>query len=367
MLFKSISSIFTAFLFFATASAQTCIPTVTVQHGFAVNIHPIDSDGDGMTDMIGAQIRLSDLVVKARNHCDSRPLKLAMRKAGEGIGMPADTMLTFDCSELGKQNIEVWVRNAMGRMNFSVTFVDVQDNYGDCIPEPFPSAVCSPDVLAPEILLLHGLAACVRVEGSNLPSVTLEAAMFVKAVYDNCSGPFEYRIRKAGQGTGTPNETSVTFDCSELGKQNVDIWVGDPSGNWSFTQSFVEVQDNWPVLICLNPLSVIPGCSPDQTSPLLVVLSGLSQPIAWPEGGKKSRVYASDFVRVANDACSPATEIRIRKAGQGAGVPPAGQTELLFPCSELGQQNVEIWLLDAAGNWTMVITWVYIQDNTGNC
>lgn len=367
MLFKSILSLFAALMFAATVSAQTCIPTITAQNGLAVNIHPLDSDGDGMTDMVGAQIRLSDLVVKTRNHCDSRPLKLAMRKAGQGTGMPVDTILTFDCTELGKQEIEVWVRNAMGRMNFTVTFVDVQDNLKICIPATFPSALCATDVLAPEIILLNGLASCVRVTGANPPSITLEADMFVKSVYDNCSGPFEYRIRKAGDGTGVPNETEITYGCNDLGKQNVEIWVGDPSGNWSFTQSFVEVQDNWLMSICLNPTTVIPGCSPDQTPPLLVVPNGLAQHIAWPEGGKRTRVYASDFVRVASDACSPTTEVRIRKAGQGTGVPPAGQTDLLFTCNELGKQNVEIWLLDATGNWIMVLTSVEIQDNTSNC
>ena len=367
MLSKSIASIIAALLVFTTASAQTCVPTVTVQNGLAVNIHPLDSDSDGATDLIGAQIRLSDLLVAARNNCDAKPLRFGIRKAGEGAGMPKDTVLTFDCTELGQQQVEVWVRNTQGRVNYVSTMVTIQDNTVGCTGNP--SAIltqCSPDVLAPEIVVRTNVITSFRVEGNNPPSATLSVMSFVKTVRDNCAGPFEYRIRKAGQGAGVPAETSVTFDCSELGAAFVEIWVGDAAGNWAFTQSIAWVLTSTTGICDGIPPPVTPGCSPDETVPFLVA-TGLSQPISWPEGGKRTRVFASDFVINAGDACSAVLDVRISKAGANQTPPPPDQTSMIFTCAELGQQSVDIWLIDAAGNWLKVTTYVVIQNTLSSC
>lgn len=367
MLFKSITSIAAALLLFTAASAQTCIPTVTAQNGLAVNIHPLDSDGDGTTDMIGAQIHLSDLLLAARNNCDAKPLRFGLRKAGQGVGMPQDTILTFDCTELGQQQVEVWVRNAQGRVNYVQTVVSIQDNSGECGGNPAAlSTHCSPDVLAAEIVVRSNVVTSLRVEGTNPPSVTLPVLSFVKSVRDNCGGAFEYRIRKAGQGVGVPVETALTFDCSERGATFVEIWVGDAAGNWAFTQSIAWILISTAGVCDNAPAPVAIGCNPDETMPFLAV-TGLSQPIAWPEGGKRTRVYASDFVIIANDACSATLDVRISKSGANQTPPPPGQTSLIFTCTELGQQNVDIWLIDAAGNWIKVTTYVRIEDTLSSC
>jgi len=350
------------------AQAQICIPTVTVQNGVAVNIGLIDTNGDGMTDLVAAQVQLSDFLVAARNHCDNKPLRFGLRKAGQGAGMPTDTVVQFKCDELGQQNVEVWVRNAQGLMNMVQTYVFVL-NYNACGGNPpAVSTACTPDVLAPTIIARNGLATYVRIVGDNPLGATVHVSQFVATVRDNCGGPFEYRIRKAGQGTGVPSETEVTFNCAnELGQQNVEIWVGDASGNWAYALTYVVVQDNF-AGTCDDPPTPVPaGCSPDQTRPYLVVRDGLAQSINYPEGGKHTRVYVNDFIVTATDECSPFVDIRISKASQNPTLPPPGQTHLLFTCNELGQQNVEIWLMDAAGNWTFVQTYILIQDNDESC
>lgn len=368
MWLKSFFTIVTTLAVTWAAQAQICIPTVTVQHGVAVNIGPFDSDGDGMTDIVAAQVHLSDFLVAVRNHCDNKPLRFGMRKAGQGLGMPTDTVLQFKCDELGQQIIEIWVRNAQGRTNVVQTALIVQTHFAECSGNPsMVSTACAPDVLPPTIVARSGLRTCVRIVGDNPPQATVQVSQFVETVRDNCGGPFEYRIRKAWQGTGVPSQTEVTFDCSELGQRNVEIWVGDASGNWAYALTSVIVEANT-IGMCIDPPTPLPvGCSPDQTSPYLVLRSGLAQSINWPEGTKRTRVHAQDFIISATDECSGIVDIRIRKAGQGQGPPPPGQTQQLFTCAELGQQNVEIWVMDAAGNWTFVLTYVIIQDNDESC
>lgn len=369
MLLKSFFALTTTFVLTVSGYAQICIPTVTVQHGLAVNIRPCDADGDGIADTNLVQLRVSDLVIAVRNHCDNQPLQYRLRKSGQGVGMPADTMVTFTCTELGVQNLEVWVRNAQGRTNMVHTYILVQTNSEECGDNPsMVSTGCTPDVLGPQIFARNSLRTCVRIVGDNPPSATVHVSQFVETVRDNCGGPFEYRIRKAGQGTGVPSQTELSFNCNnELGQQNVEIWAGDASGNWAYALTYVIVDDQI-VSICDNQPTPLPvGCALDETKPALVVRHGITQSINYPEGGKKTRVYVQDFIISATDECSALLDIRISKAGQFAEPPPPGQTEMIFDCSELGQQNVDIWVLDESGNWTVVLTYVIIQDNDESC
>lgn len=368
MWLKSFFTIVTTLAVTWAAQAQICIPTVTVQHGVAVNIGPFDSDGDGMTDISRVQVHVRDLVIAVRNHCDNKPLQYRIRKSGQGVGMPADTVVTFNCTELGQQYVEVWVRNSMGRVNWVTTYILVQDNTFECGDDPHTvSTSCSPDALGPRIFVRNGLRTSLRIVGDNPPSATVHVDQFVETVRDNCDGPLEYRMRKYGQGTGVPSQTEVTFNCSELGMQGVEIWAVDASGNWGFSFSYVIVE-TYLANVCDNPPPPLPAdCTPDQTLPYLVLRDGIAQSINHPEGGKRARVYAQDFIVSATDECSDIVDIRIRKAGQGTNAPPPGQTNILFNCAELGQQDVEIWVMDAAGNWTFVLTYVIIQDNDESC
>ncbi len=77
--------------------------------------------------------------------------------------------------------------------------------------------------------------------------ITLFTNQFLQYVEDNCtaSNLIKTGIRKPGTGTGFPvNSPSVTFTCSELGLQPVQIWAQDASGNADFCLAYINVQDN---------------------------------------------------------------------------------------------------------------------------
>jgi hypothetical protein len=82
-------------------------------------------------------------------------------------------------------------------------------------------------------------------------TVTLWASDFLVYGEDNCtpSNLLKYGIRRSGTGSGFPAtngvaQTSVTFGCTELGTQLVELWAEDKAGNADFCETYVLVQDN---------------------------------------------------------------------------------------------------------------------------
>jgi hypothetical protein len=108
----------------------------------------------------------------------------------------------------------------------------------------------------------------------------------------------------------------------------------------------------------------------DCKSPVIVCLNGLSVNIM--QTGEIS-IWATDFLQYHEDNYSTGNHLKLatRKAGTGSGFPVDGQglpvLSLLFDCSELGPQSVELWSQDQFGNADYCTVTVLIQDQMGNC
>src|SRR5690349_17259142 len=104
------------------------------------------------------------------------------------------------------------------------------------------------DCKAPTVVCLNGLSVNIMPTGM----IVLWATDFLQYSEDNCTlNPWlKYGIRKCGDGTGFPVDaqgnpiTSVTFDCTELGTQCVELWAIDLAGNADYCETYVIVQDN---------------------------------------------------------------------------------------------------------------------------
>lgn len=104
------------------------------------------------------------------------------------------------------------------------------------------------DCKAPVIYCKSGLAVNIMPTGM----VPLYASFFIEGAIDNCTPKdlIEFSIRKAGTGTGFPLDAQgrpisvITFDCTELGLQLVEVWARDKAGNSDFCRTYVLVQDN---------------------------------------------------------------------------------------------------------------------------
>ncbi|MFN0215586.1 MAG: HYR domain-containing protein [Saprospiraceae bacterium] len=109
----------------------------------------------------------------------------------------------------------------------------------------------------------------------------------------------------------------------------------------------------------------VKDCKP----PVVVCLNGLSVPLM-PNGTVK--LWATDFLQYTEDNCTPTPqlELSLRKCGTGNGFPGNGGppvSNLIFLCSELGTQCVELWSRDKAGNADKCETYVIVNDNLSIC
>ncbi len=104
------------------------------------------------------------------------------------------------------------------------------------------------DGKAPEISCLSNL----QVDMPPAKQVILMTTDFLKTASDNYAPPtkLKYGIRKSGAGNGFPVDangdpiTTVTFDCTELGAQSIDLWVRDLDGHTAFCSAPLTVTDN---------------------------------------------------------------------------------------------------------------------------
>jgi len=104
------------------------------------------------------------------------------------------------------------------------------------------------DCKAPTIYCRSGLTTNIMPTGM----VPLFASFFIEGATDNCTPKnlLVFSIRKSGTGTGFPVDAQgnpiqmVSFDCTELGLQLVEIWVKDKAGNADFCRTYVLIQDN---------------------------------------------------------------------------------------------------------------------------
>ncbi|MEO6759655.1 MAG: hypothetical protein ABIO24_09395, partial [Saprospiraceae bacterium] len=103
------------------------------------------------------------------------------------------------------------------------------------------------DCKAPTVLCLNGLSANVMLAG-----ITLFTSDFLQQAMDNCT-PMDllrFGIRRKGTGTGFPfmpngqPQISVTFNCTDIGTQPVEIWAIDAAGNADYCETYIVIQDN---------------------------------------------------------------------------------------------------------------------------
>ncbi len=104
-------------------------PTAVCRNGISVNLMP--------TKMITVDVK--DLLLSGADNCTPSFLLIyGLRRSGSGSGFPfqpdgnPQTSVTFDCSNLGFNLVQLWVMDLAGNADFCETFVHVQDNAGTC-------------------------------------------------------------------------------------------------------------------------------------------------------------------------------------------------------------------------------------------
>ncbi len=99
--------------------------------------------------------------------------------------------------------------------------------------------------------------------------------------------------------------------------------------------------------------------------------NGLTIPVM-PATGEIT-VWANDFNEGSFDNCTEQANLSWRisrdNIGPGAPLPPASATSVTLDCDDVlnGSVNVNVFVIDEAGNWDYCTTFINVQDQTGVC
>jgi HYR domain len=244
------------------APAEICITATDACSGAYLNIRYLlflDLDGDGVMETginsanlppantvyygNAASANLSGGVARG---FDRRPVD-ALQKYGFAIQTSVSGSKKTACvrwNTTAKPNEFVPVELPYGTHKIKWIISDGCGNETVC---EYPIVV--KDCKAPTILCRNGLSTPVMSNGNTLEIAT---DFFVQNAGDNCTPPNQltFGVRKAGKGTGFPVDgqgkpvTKLSFDCDELGVQEVEVWAKDHAGNADFCQTYVLIQDN---------------------------------------------------------------------------------------------------------------------------
>ncbi|MBK7939742.1 MAG: HYR domain-containing protein [Lewinellaceae bacterium] len=148
-------------------------------------------------------------------------------------------------------------------------------------------------------------------------------------------------------------QSPTTFVKPELpyGTHKVKWIISDGCGNETVCEyNFVVKDCKAPTVVCINGLSVN------------IMQSG------------SVMIFTSDFLLHANDNCTPEDMLvfGMRRSNDGTTFPVDANglpiTKLTFTCGDdIGNQPVELWAMDKAGNADFCETTIAIQDNMDNC
>ncbi|MBR9921604.1 MAG: HYR domain-containing protein [Bacteroidetes bacterium] len=154
-------------------------------------------------------------------------------------------------------------------------------------------------------------------------------------ILDECSVEFEVNI-SGDFGDFDDIQASVVVPDVVPGTYDITYTVTDNCGNTSFETTTVVVEDcKLPTPYCLNGLVVE------------IMQTGMIE------------VWASDLNLGSFDNC-PGDLIYTFS-------PDITDLAVTYTCDDLGQQAVEIWVTDAAGNQDFCETFINVQDNMNNC
>ncbi|MFN0214114.1 MAG: T9SS type A sorting domain-containing protein [Saprospiraceae bacterium] len=75
----------------------------------------------------------SQFILSLSDNCTpNNQIQLGMRRAGDGMGFPSETSLSFGACDEGFNSIEIWVKDGNGLLNSCNNYVLIQDSDNEC-------------------------------------------------------------------------------------------------------------------------------------------------------------------------------------------------------------------------------------------
>ncbi len=165
---------------------------------------------------------------------------------------------------------------------------------------------------------------------------------------------------------------TATDDCSDAADLNYAYHIDvDSDGSINIHGDGAYATGEYPMGVHTITWDVEDGCGnitscsyvftiSDCKKPSPVCINGLAAELM-PDVGMIS-LWASDFVSGSSfDNCTAFENLQFSFSAD------VNDTSIDFTCANMGQQYIEIWATDEAGNQDFCATYVIIQDNMGGC
>jgi hypothetical protein len=101
------------------------LPTPYCEEDLVIGLMPVDDNNDGIPDAGMIEVNASVLDAGSFDNC---PGELLFSFSSN----PADSLMVFDCDDIGENEVEIWVTDAAGNQDFCVTVLIIQDNQFNC-------------------------------------------------------------------------------------------------------------------------------------------------------------------------------------------------------------------------------------------
>ena len=175
--------------------------------------------------------------------------------------------------------------------------------------------------------------ACSSAELIMPPAIAVDGCSASTQISNN--SPYAYSNGADASGIYPKGETAITFTAT------------DGCGNTVTCQMVINVVDD--------------------KAPVPLCIVGIAVNLVPMNGEMMATVPVSAFDGGAVDNCTPEADLKKTiRLGDGGGV-PATDFEVTVTCEDIGNQLIEYWVTDAAGNADRCITYLAVQDNTESC
>ncbi len=191
----------------------------------------------------------------------------------------------------------------------------------------------APELTCPEDIVTGVTISCSSAEVTIPPAIATDDCSTNIQITNN--SPYAYSNGADASGIYPKGETQITFSAT------------DGCGNTATCQMIVQVIDD------------------EAPTPICIV--GVSVDLVPTDGEMMAVVPVSAFDAGATDNCTPEEDIKKTiRLGDGAGV-PATDTTITVTCFDVGNQIIEYWATDEAGNADRCVTYLAVQDNNEAC
>ena len=270
------------------------IGTTAIPYDLIANFLDVELDQNGFVT-----ITASDLDNGSTDNCSDNA-NLTFEFDTTGDGSPDSATMTLQCSEIGDNNVTVYVTDEAGNETSGTVVITVQDND-------------APTAFTTDITVTIGNGGTVTITPDQVNTDNNGNGLST----DNCTDEFL-----------TLSLDVDTFDCDDIGPNTVILTVTDAGGNTDTASAVVTVVDS---------------TEPD------VVVQDIT--VALDDNGQAT-ITASDIDNGSSDGCTATEDLTYAIDVDS------------FDCTNLGANNVVLTVTDLDGNAGTDTAVVTIVDTT---